>query len=280
MGMGKEEHLNQENRPNIQQLQYLLELEKIDKKRGCVMQIAKTCGVSHSPVSRYLQFCCEKGYLTEDYEFTKLGKAWIGGYKKLIEELKGYLLRIGEPEAEVAENVRNLIENVSYHTLMSMMRNDQEMRRMYIAEKRGAVSKNFLASTFENGMWHVCFALYKRDSEDKISISMADRGFQKPATIRHNKRGSWLELRVCEMSARSRADGEEKLGHLETLKYEYKGMWCQVEVKEDKLRIPLDACRFQRKREGRIKGVIPVKVTCNVGRTHMPESTALLFFWM
>ena len=105
MGMGKEEHLNQENRPNIQQLQYLLELEKIDKKRGCVMQIAKTCGVSHSPVSRYLQFCCEKGYLTEDYEFTKLGKAWLGGYKKLIEELKGYLLRIGEPEAEVAEKI-------------------------------------------------------------------------------------------------------------------------------------------------------------------------------
>ena len=42
--------------------------EKLQKKRVRHAD-RKNLRVSHSPVSRYLQFCCEKGYLTEDYEF-------------------------------------------------------------------------------------------------------------------------------------------------------------------------------------------------------------------
>ena len=39
--------------PSMLQIQYLMELEKVGKKRGSVTMIADICGVSHGPVSRF-----------------------------------------------------------------------------------------------------------------------------------------------------------------------------------------------------------------------------------
>ena len=59
--------------PSMLQIQYLMELEKVGKKRGSVTMIADICGVSHGPVSRFFKECMERGYLTEKYEFTAEG---------------------------------------------------------------------------------------------------------------------------------------------------------------------------------------------------------------
>ena len=39
--------------PSLLQINYLMTLEKIEKKRGCVGTVADICGVSHGPVSRF-----------------------------------------------------------------------------------------------------------------------------------------------------------------------------------------------------------------------------------
>ena len=31
---------------------------------------------------------------------------------------------------------------------------------------------------------------------------------------------------------------------------------------------------------GNVKGMVSITVTCSVGKAHMPESTALLMFWL
>lgn len=278
--MEKGENFKRKNRPTMQQLQYLTELEKMGKKRGCVALIAEICGVNHGSVSRYLKSCHENGYLTKDYEFTELGRAWFGGYRKLVDELAVYLQSIGIAKKEVAENVKELIENVDYYVLTSMIRSHQERNRVYSADKKELVAKNFLGQVLEHGNFDVQFMLYRMDDQKGLGISMANRGFSKPAHLRHNKRADWLELGICEMSANSRVDGEEMAGHLEALKYEQNGMLHQADVRDGSIRIPLEACRFQKRRGGEIVGRIPVTVTCSVGRTHMPESTALLVFWL
>ena len=48
--------------PSMLQIQYLMELEKVGKKRGSVTMIADICGVSHGPVSRFFKECMERGY--------------------------------------------------------------------------------------------------------------------------------------------------------------------------------------------------------------------------
>ena len=59
--------------PSLLQITYLTTLEKTEKKRGCVGQVADICGVSHGPVSRFFKECVSYGYLTEQYEFTETG---------------------------------------------------------------------------------------------------------------------------------------------------------------------------------------------------------------
>lgn len=75
-------------------------------------------------------------------------------------------------------------------------------------------------------------------------------------------------------------NGEAMTGHLESLKFEQDGMLHQAEIKNGVLRIPLDACRFRKRQGGEMSGSIPITVSCSVGRVHMPESTAVLMFWL
>lgn len=52
------------------------------------------------------------------------------------------------------------------------------------------------------------------------------------------------------------------------------------EIKDGHLKIPLSACHFFRGRMGNVKGTVHITVACNIGNAHMPESTAVLTFWM
>ena len=66
---------------------------------------------------------------------------------------------------------------------------------------------------------------------------MADHGFEKPATLKHNRRGSWLLLKRKEMQGFSRINGECMTGHLDTLKYDQEGTLIQAEYKDGVIRV-------------------------------------------
>ena len=68
--------------------------------------------------------------------------------------------------------------------------------------------------------------------------------------------------------------------HLASLKYEQGGMLKVAKIKNEKVKIPLEACQFYQNTRGRIYGRVPVTLSCSVGQVHMPESTALLRFWL
>lgn len=279
--MAQGENFKRNNLPTMQQIRYLTELEKLEGKRGNVSMIAEICGVHHGSVSRYFKQSCENGLLTEDYRFTKSGREWLRNYQRLIEDLEKYLTNIGLGSEQIPASVKQMVESLDYYVLTSMIRSDQEMRKEYGASKnKGFVMKNFLSDVLGYGIEHVAFALFRFDQQNGCSLSMANRGFEHPALLRHNKRGSWLQLNVKEMKAESRMTGMAMTGHLESMKYEENGILWQAEIKDGSLRIPLEACHFTMKPGGEVMGTIPVTVTCSVGRGHMPESTAVLAFWL
>ena len=277
--MSQEEYTKKKKHPTMLQLKYLIELEKAEKKRGSIAMIAQACGVNHAAVSRYLKTCCENGKLTAEYEFTEAGKEELQGYKTLLRELPAYLRSVGVPEKEIPDNVRDMIENMDYHTLISMLYTNREMSRKYSVVKEEVLSRNFLKEVLAYGNWPVHFMLFRQGQQSEKGISMANRGFETPGLLRHNRRGSWLELSIREMSANSRITGRSMSGHLESLKYEQNGLFHQAKIRDNSVRIPLEACRFHKRLGGEIKGMITVTITCSVGRMHMPESTALLIFW-
>lgn len=278
--MSKGENLKRDNLPTMLQIRYLTELEKLGNKRGNVAVIADACGVTHSSVSKYFKSCYERGYLTKDYQFTPMGTAWLERYKKMIEDLQVYFLNIGMAEQEIPDHVRKMIENMDFHVLTHMVNNDQKMRKEHLADKKKVMSQNILEEVLKYGNHSVEFMLFRLDYHEGTGISMANRGFARPAVLRHNKRGSWLQLTIQEMQAQSRIDGKPMEGCLQSLKYEQDGLLHMAEIKDHMLRIPLEACRFSRKQGGEVSGIIPVTVTCSVGRAHMPESTAVLVFWI
>lgn len=278
--MAKGDNLKRDNLPTMMQIQYLVELEKLGNKRGNVAIIAEICGVTHSSVSKYLKSSYENGYLTKDYRFTPAGKVWLDRYKKMIEDLQIYFRNIGMAEREIPEQVKRMIENMDFHVLAHMVNNDQKMRKDHLADKKKVLSQNMLEEVLQYGNHFVEFTLYRLDYREGTGLSMANRGFERPAVLKHNKRGSWLQLTIKEMKAQSRIDGKPMEGCLQSLKYEKDGLLHLAEIKDNTLRIPLEACRFNKKQGGEVSGIIPITVTCSVGRAHMPESTAVLVFWI
>lgn len=51
------------NHLTVLQIQYLTELEQLEKGRGTIGAVAAKCGVKHPTVSRFFKSCIEKGYL-------------------------------------------------------------------------------------------------------------------------------------------------------------------------------------------------------------------------
>lgn len=276
------ENLNTEGllHPSVLQIRYLTELAKIGKKRGSVALIADTCGVSHGPVSRFFKECIGAGYLTETYEFTEKGNQALKTYQRILKEVGLYLERIGIPEAELPEKTRQLVENVDYSLLMTMTRNSGQVQesRNQIAVDEG--TPYYLEKVLDKGRFEVEIAIYQLSAAEGTKLSMANNGFEHLACIRNNTRGNWLELTTKEMHAHSRINGADMTGRLSSLKYEEQGQLFEAAIREGKVRIPLNACRFMKTRHGNVKGMIPITVTCSVGKAHMPESTALLMFWM
>ena len=278
--MEKGEHLKRQNRPTMLQLQYLQGLSKIEKKRGAQGSIAEYYNVNRSTVNRFFKNCIERGILTEALEFTAEGQEWLDRYVRLYENLQKYLEEIGAKPEEIEETIDVMVEDIDIHMLELMINAHAEKKLVY---KR---KENELDQETQNNLQKcerhpVVFRLYRMNKKPGQSRdSMAMRGFEETAEIVQDKGESYLELKVKDMSAHSRVSGETMVGKLKTLKYEHDEVLETVDIVNNIVRIPMEACKIHKWTGVGTMGVVPVTVTCSVGLVHMPESTALLYFWV
>ena len=278
--MEKGEHLKRQNRPTMLQLKYLQGLSRVEKKRGAQGSIAEYYNVNRSTVNRFFKNCIERGILTEALEFTVEGQEWLDRYVRLYENLQKYLEEIGARPEEIEETIDVMVEDIDIHMLELMINAHAEKKLVY---KR---KENELDQEIQNNLQKcerhpVVFRLYRMNKKPGQSRdSMAMRGFEETAEIVQDKEESYLELKVKDMSAHSRVSGETMVGKLKTLKYEHDEILETADIVNNIVRIPMEACKIHRWTGVGTMGVVPVTVTCNVGLVHMPESTALLYFWV
>ncbi len=121
-------NLKRSDSPTIQQLEYLLQLEEVAGRRGCVKMVAERCGVNHGSVSRYFKVCYEKGFLTEKHEYTVEGKRYLNGYKGILKILPKYLKMIGIEEDKINQEVTSMIENMEWETLIAIISHGKKMK--------------------------------------------------------------------------------------------------------------------------------------------------------
>ena len=278
--MEKGEHLKRQNRPTMLQLKYLQGLSRVEKKRGAQGSIAEYYNVNRSTVNRFFKNCVERGILTEALEFTVEGQEWLDRYVRLYENLQKYLEEIGARPEEIEETIDVMVEDIDIHMLELMINAHAEKKSVY---KR---KENELDQEIQNNLQKcerhpVVFRLYRMNKKPRQSRdSMAMRGFEETAEIVQDKGESYLELKVKDMSAHSRVSGETMVGKLKTLKYEHDEVLETVDIVNNIVRIPMEACKIHKWTGVGTMGVVPVTVTCSVGLVHMPESTALLYFWV
>ena len=278
--MEKGEHLKRQNRPTMLQLKYLQGLSRVEKKRGAQGSIAEYYNVNRSTVNRFFKNCIERGILTEALEFTVEGQEWLERYVKLYENLQKYLEEIGARPEEIEETIDVIVEDIDIHMLELMINAHAEKKSVY---KR---KENELDQEIQNNLQKcerhpVVFRLYRMNKKPGQSRdSMAMRGFEETAEIVQDKGESYLELKVKDMSAHSRVSGETMVGKLKTLKYEHDEVLETDDIVNNIVRIPMEACKIHKWTGVGTMGVVPVTVTCSVGLVHMPESTALLYFWV
>ena len=278
--MEKGEHLKRQNRPTMLQLKYLQGLSRVEKKRGAQGSIAEYYNVNRSTVNRFFKNCIERGILTEALEFTVEGQEWLDRYVKLYENLQKYLEEIGARPEEIEETIDVMVEDIDIHMLELMIKAHAEKKSVY---KR---KENELDQEIQNNLQKcerhpVVFRLYRMNKKPGQSRdSMAMRGFEETAEIVQDKGESYLELKVKDMSAHSRVSGETMVGKLKTLKYEHDEVLETDDIVNNIVRIPIEACKIHKWTGVGTMGVVPVTVTCSVGLVHMPESTALLYFWV
>ena len=278
--MEKGEHLKRQNRPTMLQLKYLQGLSRVEKKRGAQGSIAEYYNVNRSTVNRFFKNCIERGILTEELEFTVEGQEWLDRYVRLYENLQKYLEEIGARPEEIEETIDVMVEDIDIHMLELMINAHAEKKSVY---KR---KENELDQETQNNLQKcerhpVVFRLYRMNKKPGQSRdSMAMRGFEETAEIVQDKGESYLELKVKDMSAHSRVSGETMVGKLKTLKYEHDEVLETADIVNNVVRIPMEACKIHKWTGVGTMGVVPVTVTCSVGLVHMPESTALLYFWV
>lgn len=278
--MEKGEHLKRQNRPTMLQLKYLQGLSRVEKKRGAQGSIAEYYNVNRSTVNRFFKNCIERGILTEALEFTVEGQEWLDRYVRLYENLQKYLEEIGARPEEIEETIDVMVEDIDIHMLELMINAHAEKKSVY---KR---KENELDQEIQNNLQKcerhpVVFRLYRMNKKlGQGRDSMAMRGFEETAEIVQDKGESYLELKVKDMSAHSRVSGETMVGKLKTLKYEHDEVLETADIVNNIVRIPMEACKIHKWTGVGTMGVVPVTVTCSVGLVHMPESTALLYFWV
>lgn len=278
--MEKGEHLKRQNRPTMLQLKYLQGLSRVEKKRGAQGSIAEYYNVNRSTVNRFFKNCIERGILTEALEFTVEGQEWLDRYVRLYENLQKYLEEIGARPEEIEETIDVMVEDIDIHMLELMINAHAEKKSVY---KR---KENELDQEIQNNLQKcerhpVVFRLYRMNKKPgQGRDSMAMRGFEETAEIVQDKGESYLELKVKDMSAHSRVSGETMVGKLKTLKYEHDEVLETADIVNNIVRIPMEACKIHKWTGVSTMGVVPVTVTCSVGLVHIPESTALLYFWV
>ena len=199
---------------------------------------------------------------------------------RLYENLQKYLEEIGARPEEIEETIDVMVEDIDIHMLELMINAHAEKKSVY---KR---KENELDQETQNNLQKcerhlVVFRLYRMNKKPGQSRdSMAMRGFEETAEIVQDKGESYLELKVKDMSAHSRVRGETMVGKLKTLKYEHDEVLETDDIVNNIVRIPIEACKIHKWTGVGTMGVVPVTVICSVGLVHMPESIALLYFWV
>lgn len=271
------------------QMKYLLALLHQPGKRQNQSNVARIFGVNKSTVSRALVEAVNQGILTEGengYELTGYGRDYVQTYERCLDSISDWLVSQGADPEDARNDSYALLESCSERTL-EILQNRGKIAKIYQGMQHFENSTSFsgvqIAGFIEPGEYRVPFVFYRIDKEEMLApkASMANEAFYHPATLAISHTGSYICLRMKNIIQRSRVNGEELEGKLKTMKYMSGEREKTVMLNDEKVYIPIEVMQFYYIRQDNLlRGYMEFKMSCTVGNTHMPESTAVLMVYV
>ena len=174
-------------KPNMFQLQCLKALEiQIEEGKGYnEAEIGRKMQVNRSTISRCFKRYREEGFL-EDKGFTRKGKEFLEYYKMIEADLYHYFASIGINEQQQRQAVTGMFDTADIDTIQKLCQKEK-MHLKYESigknESKEITKMTYeqLCSSLKKGIYQVAFSIY-RQGKDWQSLSMADQGFEKPAS--------------------------------------------------------------------------------------------------
>ena len=273
-------------------LVYLLaavqDAEQNPKGKPSVTRIAEQMGVNRVTVTRNLSVYQARGFLDSSNRLTQIGKEWMTTYTQYQERLVSWLIHNGIREETAKADAFEILNRCSDEVVSLLCKGGHMCKECeqyprptpanwFGVNGRDAVEE--LKKYFPDGSYQVYFAIYKEQSQGNLlEFSMAADGFEPWAELEIAGNSGSLRLKRRKMRQQSMT-GQWYSGMLASLRYENDAFFCEAEIRDDIVRIPLSAFRVVYEKEGRtVRGMARVLMTCTAGERAMPESAGLLEF--
>lgn len=262
--------------------------EQNPKGKPSVTRIAERMGCNRVTVTRNLSVYQARGFLDSNNRLTQIGKEWMTTYTQYQERLVSWLIHNGIEEDTAKADAFEILNRCSDDVISLLCKGghmckecDQYPRttqaNWFGINGEEAVSE--LKKYFPDGKYQVYFSIYKEQSQrNLLEFSMAADGFDPHATLEIFGESGNIFLKRREMRRQS-VTGQWYSGMLASLRYENDAFFCEAEIKDDVVQIPLTAFHIIYEKECKtVRGMARVLMTCSAGEKAMPESAGLLEF--
>ena len=244
---------------------------------------------------------CAKSFQTEKYTISRIVKSLAGaGYmdnsnpRRLRLTQSGSLLA-KQLNAQVETNIARLLLDgadpdaalhdayvmalyFSPETLAAIRKNQQLTLLKYGLKDRKGIGGENLFRRMEDGSYQFPFFISKKNAETGGTLSMADRGFEHPCTVKVVGGAATIYLKAKVMTEISAFSGSAVTGTVSRIRYFCDGAYAMCEQTADIFSFPAHCLTFENAGGASgplLHGSVMMKFRCSAGSVHMPESAAV-----
>lgn len=269
-------------RLNELKIKILLCFYRLDKAESTVTSISERLGIPKYETSRAVGSMEKDGLVDRTNirspELTGEGERLAARYSRRYDLAKHHLMYEGVEERFAKDDAFYMALSCSDETFEVI----KCMEEKFLLREHFARIKNFTGEEFceaiNDGRYQLPFIIYREKVKKQNNVSMANSGFIHPCELAVYDGRGVIGLKACEMREKSRLNGIEMKGRINSLKY-YDGRNF-VDCKHDggDFFLPVECFNFKTIGAGSgvvLHGSICLKMKCSVGEVHMPESTAI-----
>lgn len=262
---------------NKDQLRCLLYLYEHKEKSITLQKMSLELHISKATLSRFLNIFYQKGYLLEKGKsfLSSQGCQFAQNYIQDIEKLTDWLIHSTDLVYEKAhDEAFNLIFTLSEEGRKRLIGHTNKTRLFRLLHHVKYIHGDLLSVQLDDGQYPFAFSIYK---DDHIELSVANEGFIHPGILDIQDGKGQLLLTSKELEHESLSGKMILKGHVTSLKYQVNDQYIDSERIHRQFIIPIQHLHFYYSQEERmLETGLKILLRPNVGKIHMPESSAIL----